>query len=520
MSGKLFLFLSDHVVTTYEWNGGVFGKGNRLELNEAGLKEFATYMERVHGLFQVYLLVDMTEEELHEEIVPRLVGGNRKKMLEKLASRIFRNSPFFYCRFIGKVPGDTKKERALIIGLSDLENITLCLDILAKCNALIVGIWSLPLLSQEIFYKFFLKKGDGILISPTSGGLRQVFLHDGTIKASRLSHLPSRDPDNIMLFIHGEVARLKGYLGSLGIVKQNAVLDVYSLVHYELYEHIESENQTMSTYTIHNLDAEELGVKLGLWSEVEEKNVDFVFAQYLLKYKIGNHYARSQETKAYLLEKMRFWLRTASLLVFGAGLGFGIFASVDGYLASAKLPLLSRQADEAQANLRKIVREDFEKTGGGRDMVEAARIMSRIQNLSARPDTALIQISRVLGKYPKIWVDGINWSSDQKVINIGKGRNSGGRPQLPAAQGGASFLQTLHLSGQVYPFAGDVRKANKEVERFINALRSTKEIVSVISVRMPMDASRDEVLSSNNLSKGATSKFVLSVTMSLEKVKK
>ncbi|MBF0139286.1 MAG: hypothetical protein HQL74_03285 [Magnetococcales bacterium] len=535
MVRKFFFFLSDHVVTAYEWHAGIFFEGPHLELSKDGLQKFEQYLDQIQLNGPVYLLIDVTEEEIHEEVVPKLMGRNRKKILQQRASRIFRNTPYVYHRFQGLVQGNKKKEHALFVGLTDPENVTPWMEILTRRQAQIVGIWSLPLLALQVFHRILPKDTSVLLVSPNSGGLRQIFVQNKKIKVSRLSHLPSREPETVMLFIHGEISRLMGYLGTLRLLANDQKLDVFILCPKELLAYIINNPHPMTTHQIHPIDAETLALDYGLKNGLPDEKVDILFGHFLLKHRVSNHYAQPELIQRHRIAEICYWLRTLAIILLICGVGLGLVAFYEGYRNSEQLPALLQKLDAAQLSLRKYAIEEFEKVGGGRDRVASAQIMQKINELKSTPQHAMIFISKALANFDDLWIDGIDWESPPKEIppkeipnpqqtaktknnTIPKPNRALGsvRVKPSMAQYGVPN-QLVRLTGQIYPFNESPHDAQLKIERFINLLRSMPEVLAVETEKMPMDANQNAVLDSSNLAKTKQSSFILRIVINFGK---
>ncbi|MEO5327137.1 MAG: hypothetical protein H7829_02720 [Magnetococcus sp. THC-1_WYH] len=509
MVRKFFLFLSDHVVTTYEWRRGFFLEGTRLELNQDGLKEFEKYLDKVGLDGPVYLLIDVTEEELHEELVPKLIGTNRKKIIRQRASRIFRNTPFVHYRFQGSVKGNRRKEHALFVGLTDPETTTPWLNILIKHQAQIAGIWSLPLLALQVFNPYIPKDHSVMLISPNSGGLRQIFVQNGKIKVSRLSHLPSRDPETVMLFMHGEIARLRGYLSTLRLINNDEKLDIFLLCSKKLLQYINENHKPIETHEIHPVDAESLALGFNLKGGLDDENVDILFGQCLLKHRISNHYAQPEVIHRHRVIIISQWFKVLAMVLFACGIVMGLVIAFDGYLVLAKIPELAQKVDAAQLSMRKLAIDGDAKDSTGLDSVLPAKILDKVVTMRTTPQNALVFVSRSLANFDDLWIDNMDWESpakespdlqqpiQKKPTKATSARGSS--RSKPPMESYRVANQSIRISGRITPFHGSSNVAQRRIEQFISTLRSMPEVLAVTAETMPMDADQNAILDNTRL---------------------
>lgn len=497
----LFLFISDHFVTAYSRKEGVFDKEVQFENNEAGQKVFEEYLDRGPRELTVYILADVNEEELHNEVMPKLLGSNKQTMLARRSSRIFRSTPFNLGRFQGVDPNDKKKEKVLFMGLTDPDRISPWLNALKDRRAKMVGFWSLPLLSQEIFKHVSSKGKDALFIMPNSGGLRQIFFRDGKIMVSRLSPFPSRNAEDLLVFIYGEVARMQGYLASLRLASHNSVLDVYTLCCGSLYTLMNSKRESVAKFNSFPVNADTLLKSLGVKEKRNAEKVETFFCHFLLKKRIKNHYAGLEYTRVFRMFLLRYWLRVASLVLLVVGIIMGSSIFLEGYEISTQLPALVYKRGQAQAALETISLQELENTEGGEDMVAAIRTLDLVQEKALDPRSALVPISQILAYHEHIVVNGVDWyagSPESQSQNSGMGPPGRGRRGrgMPPPQLTPPGLQTIRLRGEVYPFSGDVEEAQYKIDQFIEAMKKLPLAFKVTPISMPMDLSQTVVLDS------------------------
>lgn len=539
MSDSLFLFYADYIVTAYVWQKGYCVAEHRFDNTPEGQESFRAYWREAALTCPVYLLVDVIEEDLHHETAPRVMGSNRKKMLDGRAKRIFRHTPFYFSHVQGRVADDKKKEHVLFSGLTEPETLLKWLEILQDNRAHLAGIVSFPFLCQELFKKCVPEAKDALFVIPNVGGLRQIFLRDGRMLVSRLSAFPVRGAENVQLFIHGEVARMQGYLASLRLVKHDALLDVYILCHGALYALLASGKNRVSSYSSHPLDAEGLARRLRVRADPPEiDHMERFFCQYLLKQSQRNHYASTGETRLYRTFRLRTQLRILNLTLVLSGLivGGGLF--LDGFMTYTQLPQLSRQADTAQLALQALLSQDAvsllpgdmaalsSPSEGGGDPVVAVKTLDAIREYATEPRRLLVTISQVLTHHPDIWVAGLEWATGLPKAEGAEGAEAKEQASkraraAKASPGSANIkpgMQHARLRGEVYPFAGDMGLARKKILEFVDALRSLPTVSGVEPLSMPVDPTQMAVLDrSNSVAAAKQAEFVLLVTLHADK---
>lgn len=537
MSTSLFLVYSDYIVTAYLWQRGCCAAEHRFDNTPEGQELFRVYWRKAVVTGPVYLLVDVIEEDLHNETTPKMMGSNRKKMLDGRAKRVFRHTPFYFSHVQGKVADDKQKEHVLFMGLSEPDNLLNWLEILQDHRAQLAGIVSLPFLCQELFKKCVPGAKDALFVIPNVGGLRQIFFRDGRMQVSRLSAFHVRGAEHVQMFLHGEVARMQGYLASLRLVKHDALLDVYVLCHGALYALLASGENRVSSYNGHPLDAEALARRFRI--PVDPQEVDHMerfFCGYLLKQSQRDHYARRADTRLHRTLRLRTQLRIANVSLLLLGLIVGGAAFLDGFMIYAQLPQISRQADEVQVALQALLSQDTvslsskdsaplpSPSEGGGDPLVAVQTLDAVREYATEPNRLLVIVSQVLTHHPDIWVNGMEWSTGLPKKEGAEAkeqptRNRARGPKAPPPRSNVQpGIQHAQLRGEVRPFAGDMGLARVKILAFVDALRSLPTVSGVDLLSMPVDPTQTAILDRSNMEAAAKrAEFVLLVTLHADK---
>ncbi|MBF0162259.1 MAG: hypothetical protein HQL88_08215 [Magnetococcales bacterium] len=518
MANPLFLFLSDYLVTAYPWDKGGCGAGVHFENSTEGQEAFRSYWQQHLPAGAVYLLVDVIEEDLHNEITPKLVGSNRKKMLAGRGRRMFRHTPFFYGHVQGKMADDKLKEQVLFLGLTEPDKLLEWLTLLQEQRAQLAGIVSLPLLCQELFKKNLLEHSDALVIVPNQGRLRQVFLRDGRMLVSRLSNFQGQAAEDVQMFIHGEVARMQGYLASLRLVNHNATLEVYVLCAGELHDLLSSGKNAVSSYHCHPLNAEAVATRLGVTTELRHTDhLEPFFCGFLLKQRNRNHYARTEDSRLYRTLRLRTLLRFLNLAFLLLGVGTGLVLFLDGFATYSRLPELSRKADAAQVALQQVGGSD-QDVAAGIDLVGVVRTVDTLRRFATTPQPMLLTISQVLTQHGDIWLAGLEWFAGPPPPDPKEGTaKKGGRPdKAPPKQNvpNKPGLQHARLRGELRPFTGNTEQAREKIQAFMEALRALPAVLAVSALSMPVDPSQTAVLERGNMAASAKqAEFLLLVIL-------
>ncbi|MEO5331121.1 MAG: hypothetical protein H7839_03795 [Magnetococcus sp. YQC-5] len=484
MAQRLFFCITNHHLVVYPWSNNSFGEATTWEQGGRDLAGFQDYLNGIKGSFSVLILIDLTEEELKLERIPRLNPFNRTQMLQSRANRLLRNSPFRHYTLLGRDPQDKNQDCVLFSGLTDPEETVLpWLTVLYERRIALVGIWSIPLLTPRVFRGAVdPKHQDVLLLSINSGGLRQTFLREGQMLISRLSRLPSHEAVDLVPFLLGEVARMQGYLVSLRLYAWNSELHVYILSPPDLYSLLQASPAQVGTYRIYPVDVTQLTAQVGLKNVLTSGKMDRLFGQCILRWSIPNHYARPFDTIVYQTLRLRRHLHWSAMGLFVISLIIGLFFFLQGRSLQDQQPDLSRRAEEIQQSLNRSPNQpSFQE---GRRIISAVQWADLLTSHAMDPRAMYLTMGELLAKHETLLLDHLEWSTDDPKLSSGTS---------PSKTPRSSALQVIQLAGRVSPFK-DLKQAMGTVEGFMQELRSLPQVQEVQAVELPMNLGHNQVI--------------------------
>ncbi|MEO5362289.1 MAG: hypothetical protein H7838_01500 [Magnetococcus sp. DMHC-8] len=508
-SPLLFLFFSDYIVNVYSWKNSQLTKEKRFDNTAEGRDAFAVHWQETGHTGPVHLLIDLIEEDVHNEVIPRLLGSNRKKMLEGRAARLFRNTPFHFSHLYGNVAGEERQEQVLFIGLTDPDKLLAWLALLQRCQAQVAGMVSVPLLCQELFKKMAPTGRDALLIVPNAGGLRQIFLRDGRVMVSRFSILSAQEESALQGSLHKEVERMQGYLDNLHLVALHTPLEVFTLCHGSLHALLTMGRNAISQYKSNPVHADALARQLEIPVDLHQtRDMEPLLCGMLLKQRHLNHYARPEDTRLYRTARLRTRLRTVNVSLFLVSLLAGGGLLLDGLAIQAQWSILSRQVEQAQSTGPGPARpsDRTAASSGNATAMAAVRALEAVREHATEPQPMLLAVSQALTRHPDIQVNRLEWFAGPPDTPTAETRKSVVKKTARPARDGSSALsgngpglQNARLQGQVHPFAGDMVAARQAVQTFADTLRTLPAVQEVAMLTLPVDPTQTAVLDRKNM---------------------
>ncbi|MBF0134606.1 MAG: hypothetical protein HQL65_00040 [Magnetococcales bacterium] len=549
MARNLFLYVTNHNLISYPWEENTFGEAAWFAHGGEDKGRFLEYLDSFAAGFTAYILTDLTEEEIKQERVPRLNPFNRSQMLEHRAQRLLRNTPFRHVQYLGRDSQVKTQDNVLFSGLTDPETTLLAwVNILLEKGIPLAGIWSLPLLTPRVFHSVIDAKHKNVLLSSiNTGGLRQTFMRDGQIQISRLSPVPTLETEKLVPFLHGEVARMMGYLSSQRLLAWGSEMHVYILCDQALIALLNAGPREVSNHHLHPVDVAVLTNRVGLKNTLEAGKMDRLFGHYIIRRHLPNHYARPLDIAVFHSMQLRQQVRWLAAGMAGVGLLAGTILFFQARADQERLPALLQQVQEMEKKRPsgEVSNQDLTVRDVQR-IVEAVPVVETLQKHAMDPLRLLQIVGPILAEHPSLWLNSLEWSVGREGVQPvpaatergrgGKGGPPGGRAGTPpggrgsagagtggtlpgsraaAGTGGSppgsrgggappgnqgetaterTDYQTGQISGHIHPLPRDAKEALSKVEAFIRDLRTLPEVVEIQPVKMPMNLGQGAVI--------------------------
>ncbi|MEM7292553.1 MAG: hypothetical protein AAF420_04030 [Pseudomonadota bacterium] len=472
------LFCPGNRIIAYDWSRGKFGGVRRFSANDDGYREFELYLQK--PAFQtVHIVVDLIEEEFHPDTVPHAWGTDRAAVLDRAAKKYFRTSELRSLQVQGRQKGGRRDTEVLISGLGSATILRRWLEILQRVRVPVKGIYSLPLVGQNLLSAMKMDKRRVLLVSQQSPmTLRQSFYDGGKLKLSRLAlhRMAREDSSTDVKYVASDVNNTLLYLRSQRLIRRNEPLEVCVIVRDELHESFELglPGDDLITYSIYRQS--DVAKKIGVRSELPTFHSDGIFAHTLLaKSKVENHYGPRDLTRFFRYHIARkAMLVVAVLALFSAG----------AYVASLyyEVQLLHRYTVETRI-LKKLYRKHYLERVGQAEAYQLApdAVKSTVGSINLLRDYAqttplpiLTEVAGIVTRNSNIQIKRINWlQHPQPTVEIG---NNTLRPRSAIRsdlETDAGHFQVASIEGEISDFSDDYRFAMEKFENFVADLEAT-----------------------------------------------
>lgn len=116
--------------------------------DESGRRNFARYLQQTPD-YPIYVLVDIMEEEFRTDTIPHVFGSDRKALIKRRQSRLFKETVYFHTQIQGREEQGRRDSKVLFMALSNQEIIRPWLEILEQHKVPLAGMSSLPLVTES-----------------------------------------------------------------------------------------------------------------------------------------------------------------------------------------------------------------------------------------------------------------------------------------------------------------------------------------------------------------------------------
>src|SRR5262245_36284064 len=177
---------------------------------EEGARAFAAHLQGVRSTL-FYLLVDIVEEDFHQENVPFVRGRDRRLLLTRKLSQRYRDTSLSLALSLGYEKTQRRDERILFSSFTNNAPFQAWLNALRERGVPIAGVYSVALLASQLAASLARKRSSLLVVTLQPTGLRQSYIENGKIRFSRLGPIEAdeaADPNRLADAFDRETTRV------------------------------------------------------------------------------------------------------------------------------------------------------------------------------------------------------------------------------------------------------------------------------------------------------------------------
>lgn len=492
---KLILCATSQHVLVGLWHGIKLQGSQQFANDEAGQEAFAQFISQ-YPQTPVYLIADAVEEDYRLESLPHASGTARQELVERKLNQYYRGLEYRTAHFINRESDKRRDDRFLFVALNNAEFLQTWVKILVAAEALIVGIYLLPMLSQVLVRQLKLMSPHILLCERLSSGLRQTYLHNGRLRMSRLISNVPKAANQISYFYLVETEKTRLYLVSQRFISRDTPLNL-------IFASVEGDTQQISSSISQEQGMECTDVNLGLivknlglpFAQVQQMP-ELLHMQLLASGHSIDNLAPAHLTKQYRLGKIQQGIKYATLGMTFLGLmmtGFILKQALD-YRAEY---IQTKQDTAIQQHHYDEVAKNFPQTLIGASDLQAAVEIDKIINTYPKSPRRVMQVvSAALEQSPEIQLDRLRWllTNDVNVADDDKSLLQTTPANALAASSAVTadptqLFELGFLTAEIAGFTGDYRSALDSMNRFVARLKANQKVSAVEILQAPVNTS-------------------------------
>lgn len=486
------LYLTANRLTAHRLSRGGLVVDAAFECNDSGLAAFSAYVAGSRKLY--YLVVDVVEEDYHQDTIPYLGRSDRRQVLARKLGQRYRDTSLALSMSLGYEQGERRNEKILYASFSNTQQFQPWLGALEQGECRLAGVYSTALLAPALIKAAGLKLPRCLLVSVQQTGLRQSYVENGKIRFSRVGRLNLEDTAGVAAACAGESARLQQYLVTMRMLPTAATpIDVMVLAAGKYHAALTAACRSSGLLRFHVINADSQCRAAGLKRFPPDAPCDALFLHAVANAAPAEQFAREQQRHHYRLWQISRGLYAAGLAVLAAGLLFageqllGIY-SLREQIQSDQIRLRAFSAEYAR------VISTFPPTPTSTDNLKTTIKQFRVlQEQTATPADLFAEISKALAGFPQVEIKRIQWHVGKPPAQTST--NSAPQAAQPAAAGPGYAL--ARISAQVVgAHRVDLRSISDGASQFIATLKKNPQL-EITEVHMPFAITAEDTLAGN-----------------------
>jgi hypothetical protein len=507
MAERRLLYFSATRVVLYRWSHGRLSAESSFANNEEGAQAFAGHFRAAPaGLFHV--LVDIVEEDFHQETIPFVRGADRRTLVGRKLAQRYRDTSLSLALSLGFEKTQRRDERLLLSSFTNNAQFQPWLNVLRDKEAALAGVYSMALVAPRLALKVGPKKAPVLLVTLQHAGLRQSFIEGGKIRFSRLGPLEAADaadPSRVAEAFDRETTRVYQYLTAMRVVaREGGPIDAVLIAPPGEKRRVQAAAPSMPQVRIGVIELGEAASAIGLKDYPEGSGAEVLYLHLLAQKPPAEQYAGENLRQFHRLRQVRAGLITGGAIVCLLMLGYAGLQLMQYFRLEDQMAL-DRSQVRAAADSYARVTARFPKLP---TTIENLRVTMQKWGLlakrSAPPDRLLADVSRAVDASPRIEIDRIQWSlavnPKDRITEVGAaGSGAKAAPKPPpgpaSAPAAGGLYEVAEVTGKVMGLkAADYRSINLTINEFLDALRK-RPGVEVLQTRMPFEVGSQTRLS-------------------------
>lgn len=455
----------------------------QFSLNQQNDQAFAAWLED-YPTANVYVIVNTFEEDYRVERLPKLMGFEKRDLVQRKLNQVYRNLNYKTAQLLGKDNQQRNEDCYLFSALGSDACLQPWLSILHNAERSIVGVYLLSMLSPYLLRATANKNSAILLCEYLSSGIRHSFIRAGKTHMSRLMPDVSITHQDADAFYVSEIEKTRSYLINRRLISADSTLDClllnFGVLTQKITERLEAhaaEFKILNTAHSDTTPPPRLGV---IAQNIVAKTPELLHMHALAcGAKIPN-LAPEKISRNFHIRRMRYYLNGISALC----LFFGLILSVLRYqqgldqqsLASHYQHLSSVAAERNQQLVQQFPLKNL-------DLTHLERTLQLNKLLSVYPESP-IHVMQILSQaleatenaeLNKINLTRMQWNVVTDMLH------SADADSIAVSAAIDEAAEITIVSGEIHDTQGDPRV----IDQYVANLRKHPDVAEVSLLELP-----------------------------------
>ncbi|MDM8566770.1 hypothetical protein QUF74_14095 [Candidatus Halobeggiatoa sp. HSG11] len=439
---KRILYQSDHELLALEV---------KTTIKQVKIKDEAEFNEYLSKDLKtpIYWLLDTVKEEYQMATLPHVVGKDRNDLIRHRKKRLFQDTSYSHAVLQDREKEGRKDDRILFIALSNPEILQPWLKLIVAHKVPLVGIYSVPLLSQQLL-NFLPKTAYTLLItdnSPTTpASIRQSFFRNQKLQLSRLIplHANATEPQEYANYVLRQITTTQHYLENNRLLPEVGALSIIILTTTDKCKACETLNA--NNLNIHFEDSQKLANKLKLQKPL-------IAALFARNSRVKNHYAKAADRLYMFHRRGRIIMYSiAALILIGTIMAGGLIVQ-DTIKIKQKGEKFLNQANNLEEKIKTLRLTELPDLPFRSELiVSVVDVGLRLQAKHISPQATWKKLSTVFNLHHKLVLKKLEWEVANSPSEIFKSTPTLEDESTDDFQPKKYFIEGVRLHGEVSNF--------------------------------------------------------------------
>ncbi|VAW57450.1 hypothetical protein MNBD_GAMMA07-2365 [hydrothermal vent metagenome] len=489
---KRIFYYSGYRLTIFHWKNEKCIASFTFDPSDKGIEKYKMYLNATENT-PVRFLIDLIEEDFNKENIPHVGPTDRKAIVSRLIDRQYRKSKdYVYYNVIGRETTGRKDDIVLYSVLSNPEILEPWLIPIKEHNISVSGIWSLPLLSEDLFLKLQKKDNNILLVSQqVPSNLRQTFIKNGKFESSR-SAVVNLDDATIGEYISIEIEQTIRFLSNQRQIGFDEKIQIHIICREEDLNEIQMRCTDTAMRAFHYYHISDIQQLLGCKILSDEKSDYYSNSlySYICASKIlpKGHYGPNSLFKKYYDQIFSTMLYSISILLIIFSFIFSLVNYTEAISLKNETLTLKHQTESINRAYESTLAKFETKLSRAQMMKSSVLLAEKIHKQAhISPQHFMTSISRIFSKYQifNTEITKISWqqhqSNDLPKNNVKKKMIIDyAKPDI--------INQHATIGGYIHVSKSSLKQSVDKVNSIANALKNNKSIKHVKIKRSPVDA--------------------------------